>query len=422
MVLNKEKLKTTLLWLLVGAIILVAIVQLGSRLFASGTTPNALEVAGSVTWVLIPVVFAGAGGLIVTKQSGNVIGWLLIIVAAILPLDALTAFALGNIGEPPPDPSFLLYLAVIYSQAQWLLLIFPTLFIALLFPTGKPPSSRWRWVAGYGLGLMLFFWSLAPLARDFAPNESYGLTWTLQNPIGFLPNSTIDAIIFPWWLLGLASFALLCVASLFVRYRRAGKVQREQIKWLLFAAGLFVIVYIPGLLVLTPEGPADVISNLLLPLGLIGFPIAITIAILRHNLWDINVIIRKTAVYAILTALLALVYFGLIILLQSIFETVSGEQSPITIVISTLVIAALFGRLRRRVQDFIDRRFYRRKYDAEQTLAAFGQFVRDETDMEALTAELLRVTQETMQPEQVSIWLNEAAQARGISTLNIEES
>jgi hypothetical protein len=378
-------------------------------------------VAGAVTWALIPVVFAGAGGLIVTKQSGNVIGWLLIIVAAILPLDALTAFALGSISEPPPDPPFLLYLAVVFSQAGWLLLIFPTLFIALLFPTGKPPSPRWRWVAGYGLGLMLFFWSLGFLASDYSPNESYGLTWSLQNPIGFLSNSSIDAIIFPWWLLGLASFALLCVASLVVRYRRAGKVQREQIKWLLFAAGLFVAVYVPGL-VLSPEGTADVISNLLLPLGLIGFPIAITVAILRYRLWDINVIIRKTAVYAILTALLALVYFGLIILLQSIFETVSGEQSPITIVVSTLVIAALFAPLRRRVQDFIDRRFYRRKYDAEQTLAAFGQFVRDETDMEALTAELLRVTQETMQPEQVSIWLKKAVRVRGISALYSEES
>jgi hypothetical protein len=409
MVLNREKLKTYVLWLLVGAIILVAIVKLGSELFASGTTPNALQVAGSVTWALIPVVFAGAGGLIVTKQSGNVIGWLLIIVAAILPLDALTAYVLVNIGEPPPDPPFLLYFGVYFSQAGWLLLIFPTLFIALLFPTGKPPSPRWRWVAGYGLGLMLFFWFLGPLARDLAPNESYGLDWILQNPIGFLSTSTIDVIIFPWWLLGLASFVLLCVASLTVRYRRGGVVEREQIKWLLFAAGLFVVVYVPGL-VLSPEGTVDVISNLLLPLGLIGFPIAITIAILRHNLWDINVIIRKTAVYTVLTALLALVYFGVIIVLQSTFEAVSGEQSAISIVISTLVIAALFAPLRRRVQDFIDRRFYRRRYDAEQTLAAFSQFVRDETDMEALMAELLRVTGETMQPKQLSVWLKEARQ------------
>jgi hypothetical protein len=157
--------------------------------------------------------------------------------------------------------------------------------------------------------------------------------------------------------------------------------------------------------VLTPEGPADVISNLLLPLGLIGFPIAITIAILRHNLWDIDVIIRKTAVYTVLTALLALVYFGVIILLQGVFEAVSGQDSPIIIVISTLIIAALFAPLRRRVQDFIDRRFYRRKYDAERTLAEFGRFVRDATDLDALAAELLQILQETMQPDQVLLWL-----------------
>jgi len=111
----------------------------------------------------------------------------------------------------------------------------------------------------------------------------------------------------------------------------------------------------------------------------------------------------------VLTGLLALVYFGLIVALQSIFEAVSGQQSPITIVVSTLVIAALFGTLRRRVQDFIDRRFFRRKYDAQKTLAAFAEFVRDETDMEALTAELQRVVQETMQPEQASIWLRKPA-------------
>ncbi len=404
MVLNKGKLKTYILWLLIGAIILVTVVRLGSELFASGTIPDALQ---AIVWALVPMVFAAAGGLIVTRQSGNVIGWLLIVVAALLPSDALTAFLLGKVGQPPTNPPFLLYFAVLFSQAGWLLLIFPTLFIALLFPTGKPPSSRWRWVAGYGLGLMFIFWSLGVLARNLSPNESYGLDWSLQNPVGFLSDSSLNAIIFPWWLLGLGSFALLCVASLVVRYRGEGKIEREQIKWLLFVAGLFALVYIPPLVLIGSQkgSPLDVVSNLLLPLGLLGFPIAITIAILRYQLWDINVIIRKTAVYALLTALLALVYFGVIVVLQSIFETASGEQSPITTVVSTLVIAALFGTLRRRVQDFIDRRFYRRKYDAQKTLAAFAQFTRDETDLEELRAELLRVTQETMQPERATIWL-----------------
>jgi hypothetical protein len=414
MALDRGNLKTYVLWLLIGAITLGAVARLASELFASGTSLNALQVTGSVAWALIPVVFAGAGGLIITKQSGNVIGWLLIVVAVILPLDALTAFLLGNISEPPADPPFLLIFAVGFSQAGWLLLIFPTLFIALLFPTGKPPTPRWRWAVGYGLGLMFFFWSLSVSVREYVPNESYGLDWSIQNPIGFLSVSSVDAIVFPWWVLGVGGFALICVASLFVRYRRGGMVEREQIKWLLYAAGLFALIYIPPLVLLgSPEGPEGAFADLvlvLIPFGLLGFPIAITVAIMRYRLWDIDVIIRKTAVYAALTGLLGLVYFGLIIVLQGIFEAVSGQQSPIIIVISTLIIAALFAPLRRRVQGFIDRRFYRRRYDAEKTLAAFAQFVRDETDLQTLTAELLRVTQETMQPEQATIWLKEAKQ------------
>ena len=140
-------------------------------------------------------------------------------------------------------------------------------------------------------------------------------------------------------------------------------------------------------------------------LGLPIITISLALAILRYRLFDINVIVRKTLQYTLLTGLLALVYFGSVVLLQSIFEAITGEQSPIVIVISTLAIAALFNPLRIRVQDFIDRRFFRKRYDAEQTLAQFAAAARDEVDMEILTTALLRVVEDAMQPEYVELRL-----------------
>jgi hypothetical protein len=208
------------------------------------------------------------------------------------------------------------------------------------------------------------------------------------------------------WLIGLIVLTLLCAAAPFVRYRRATGVEREQIKWLFYACGLFAIVYVPsGLDLGGTDTYLEGILGVLFTLAIMAIPAAIAVAILRYRLYDIDVIIRKTLVYGALTGLLALVYFGSVVLLQGLFEALTGQSSPIIIVISTLLIAALFAPLRRSLQRAIDRRFFRQKYDAQRVLAQFAKTARDEVELETLTAELLRVTRETVQPENVSIWL-----------------
>jgi hypothetical protein len=203
-----------------------------------------------------------------------------------------------------------------------------------------------------------------------------------------------------------------------VRFRRSGGEVREQIKWIAFAAsllGLVLLVEVVSALIVAPDtfgtgGSQPFWLKLLqdaVTLSYAGIPVAVGFAVLKHRLYDIDIVINRTLVYGSLTALLALVYFGGVATTQAVFRALTGqeEQPQLAIVVSTLVIAALFNPLRRRVQAFVDRRFYRRKYDAAKTLAAFSAKLRDETDLDALNAELVSVVQDTMQPAHVSLWL-----------------
>lgn len=175
-------------------------------------------------------------------------------------------------------------------------------------------------------------------------------------------------------------------------------------KWLLLATAVIVAAYLPLFLVASWENPSSIWNSFWM-VAMLLIPVSIGIAILRYRLFDIDVIVRKTLLYTATTALLALVFFGSVILLQRGFEAVTGQQSQLAIVLSTLAIAALFNPLRTRVQAWIDRRFYRKKYDAQQVLAQFAVTARDETDMNVLAAELVRIVDETLQPEGMRVWL-----------------
>jgi len=305
------------------------------------------------------------------------------------------------------------------------------LFAALMLVTvGATPTTTpvvaiqfpWRWpelvVNFIGYMLLIPFFYHFPDGR-FVPRWTrwVALVWIVANvPYYFAPTSrleqALDALISPGLFFGVLVIAV--IAQVY-RYRRvSGPVERQQAKWLIFGVTMAALTIVLANLVSTAVSPAAgrpgslyyvAVETLLTLLGVL-VPLSIGVAILRYRLFDIDVIINRTLVYGALTGTLALVYFGGVVVLQQVVAWLTSQpESPAAIVVSTLAIGALFQPLRRRIQGFIDRRFYRRKYDAQQTLAAFAATLRDETDLERIRADLLTVVEETMQPAHVSLWL-----------------
>lgn len=364
---------------------------------------NINEQFDAILWSMSPLAFVVPGALIFARQPRNIIGLLLVVPGLLMatPLDLY----LRNLTSPPESPSVFFYFLVWLNGWGWVLLIFPLLFIPLLFPTGRPLSSRWRWVLWLGVGMLVFFTFVATFANEWGPIEGY--EWTIQNPIGFISQEWFNIYFNLPWSITLAALTILSVISLFVRYKRAGTLEREQIKWLLYACAIFVFIYIPGIWISDLQNEVNVIWSLLFVLAILCIPLSIAVAILRYRLYDIDVIIRRTLVYGTLSASLALIYLGGVVMMQSVLSALTGEsRSEIVTVVTTLVIAALFTPLRKRIQHDIDRRFYRRKYNAEQALSAFAAQARQVTDLDELTGHVVGVVEQTIQPQHVSLWIN----------------
>jgi hypothetical protein len=367
---------------------------------------------GIVAIATLTVAFSVVGALVASHRPGNPIGWIFSAAALFQGLNVFgweyATYALLT------EPGSLPLGAEMAWLAQWdwapglgLILV----FLPLLFPDGRPPSRRWRWVAWLGaasIGLivvpqMILLWPDrgAELMRPQGPAEQGG-------------SHALFVIVvyagFPLMLLA----GLAAVASLVVRFRRASGDERQQIKWFATAAALTLVFTFEFELVLNVEGGLlRVILATLTVLIIPSIPVATGIAILRYRLYDIDIFINRTLVYGSLTAALALVYFGGVVSLQYAFRALTGEGSQLVVVASTLVIAALFSPLRRRIQAFVDRRFYRKKYDAARVLEAFSARLRDETNLDQLNGDLVAVVRETVQPGHVSLWLRELEAERG---------
>jgi hypothetical protein len=368
---------------------------------------NALGVVGRVLGFLPFLAFPLVGALVASRHPRNAVGWILLADGLLWTfgsvLDSYHVYGLAK-------PDSVRFPVAVYALSQWLWVPAVGLFavyLILLFPDGQLPSRRWRplaWLSGAVMALLS-----AGIVLNPGPLEGFK---GVLNPFGLDQFPWINDA-FPVVLPLLPLCILASAVSLVMRYRRAGSEVREQIKWIAFAAlfvGVQFMIDIGASVLLVPttasrEPPWLAFLDQVGLLSFASIPIAIGFAVLRYRLYNIDVIINRALVYGPLSAMLALIYVGGVVGLQALFRTLTGQESTLAVVASTLAIAALFNPLRRRVQSLVDRRFYRRKYDARKTLEGFSAKLRDQTDLEALNAELVGVVRETMQPSHVSLWL-----------------
>jgi hypothetical protein len=359
------------------------------------------------------VASALVGAVVASRQPRNPVGWFFVVSATCWAVNEATGrYAVyGLVIEPGSLP--LAHLMAWPSTWMWEpAFVLIGLFVPLYFPDGRLLSPRWRpvlWLALlFSVGFGVVFGALYPGEMDELSPGVGGDVPGLVNPLGVEALRPLDTVMQVDIILTVVFLVIvLCsVASLVVRFRRSSGEERQQMKWLTYAAAANFAT-----LLLVMSLPADSAwyraVDSLWNLVLAGLPVAMGIAVLKYRLYDIDLIINRTLVYGSLTLMLALIYFGGVATSQAIFGALTGqeEQPQLAVVISTLVIAALFVPLRRRTQAFIDRLFYRRKYDAAKTLEAFSAKLRDETDLDALNADLVGVVDETMQPTHVSLWL-----------------
>jgi len=415
------------------AALCVAMFVVGGALYAlarSAQSPGNLVTVGAASEMVSFVPFLAfpiVGALIASRRPHNPIGWICLADGLLWMFLMVTdQYSIYGVARPGSVP-FPVAVGTLGNQWLWVSTVgLLGTYLLLLFPDGRLPSRRWRplaWLSGAVIVLLSVAEGLAP-----GPLENQG---GVRNPFGLegLPwLVTATYVVLP--LLPLC--ILVSALSLALRYRRAGGEERQQIKWIAFVASFAGLVYLIAMLSQLISAPGmrgdggrlppspfwfDVLFSVAV-LGFAGVPVAIGFAVLKYRLYDIDVVINRTLVYGSLTLTLALIYFGGVATVQIVFRVLTGqeEQPQLAVVVSTLVIAALFNPLRRRIQSFIDRRFYRRKYDARKTLETFSARLRDETDLEALNNQLVAVVRETMQPAHVSMWLRPEPKSRKSAT------
>ncbi len=393
--------KRSAFWLAWSTWILYLVIALITLLFqVKNDGPSGLF--SDIFDAVVLLAFATVGALIASRRPQNPIGWIFCAGALLLALGTVlleyTFYAFITVPGSLPAGALLGALGGWARSIGWFLVL---TFLLLLFPNGHLPSPRWRPLAWLIAGLLVAY-SIAALLSPYPYANIDPRLAAVRNPLGILVANDLFDQLANFSLLLLFPTILACIIAVILRFRRARGVERQQMKWLTYgmALSIFMLIVIVILMFSTVNGAAGTLFYL----AVVCIPISAGIATLRYRLYDIDVLINRTLIYGILTAVLALAYTICVLVLLYLLSGFTGG-SQLAIVGSTLAIAALFQPLRRRIQKIIDRRFYRTKYDATRALESFSATLRNEVDLQQLSEHLVKIVQETMQPSHVSLWL-----------------
>jgi hypothetical protein len=388
-------------WSLPGVSVLLSI--------ASFAFTPAIEFSTNAVFTAIFLPTAVLGAVILSRSSSHRIGWMLAVIGTLAILMGFSgSYSTYAFLQNPGSALPLRWPMAWLNHWAWLPILGTVIMVLpQIFPTGRPLSKGWSgvlWLTIASVVLISLLLAFGRMPIEIGDTE-------ITNPYGFIPidrlSGSMEAAIEMAIGVMLIGIPLASVISLVVRFRRSRGDERQQIKWIVFALGLVVGSFAAGAIAsIALEGDCCALDtapllDLLSELATVALPVSIALSILKYRLYDIDLLIKRSLVYGVLITLLGVVYYLGVLVLQRVLPS----ESPLSTVLSTLAIAALFSPLRRRVRTAIDKRFYRQRYEPEQTLALFSDELQDQVDPEEISKSLLRFAEDTVQPEHASVWL-----------------
>jgi hypothetical protein len=386
-------------WALVGIAFVLIVLVVWSDYEAGRMLTDPGSLLTAIGYVITLMAFVISGAIIASRQPANLIAWLIMVPGLSAALSEVINHWLFGLDPLPITSDPALWFGLWFTNWSWLLLIFPIFHLLLVFPDGVLLSTRWRWVVGLEAVMLATFVGLVTFGTEMAlVNEEDVTVFSIENPIGFIPESFWEVFL-GFWTAGLVVMTLSAVVAFILRFRSGSPLQRQQLKWPLFAVALFGIAY--GTTAAMGGAETGSFLDILFVLSLAAIPVSIAIAVLRFRLYDLDRLVSRTVTYAVVAALLIAVY-GLIVLGLGSFL---GQDNPLAVAGATLGAAALFNPIRNRVRGWMDRRFNRSRFDAEQVFGRFVVTLRDQVDTTGLVDGWVGVVSETMQPSSVGAWI-----------------